>query len=178
MAAAPAVRLKVVADGRFLCIEVTNLGAPASFNGIIQPGRGTASAALGKAALWHGSVAAECRIATGQSAVLRIAQRDRPPANYEDGDRKRIHPEGPQAWRMCYLKKGVGASLERICAVTGRDPSSEHDDGVVLTVMSDLPLLSHTAVKSISLEGDRAIDLDTNDEFRVLDSPRHYHAKA
>ena len=177
MAAAPAARLKVVADGRFLCVEVTNLGAAAAFNGIIQPGRGTASAAMAKPALWHNSIAAEHRIETGQSAVLRIAQRDRAPAGHEDDDRKRVHPEGPQAWRMCYLKKGIGAGLERVCAVTRRDPSFEHDDGVVLTVMSDPPLQGHAAVKSISLEGERAIDLDTNDEFRVLDSPRHYHSK-
>ena len=174
---APPVRLKLLTDGRFLCVEVTNLGGTASFSGIIQPGRGTASAALAKTALWHHSTEAQLRIETGQSAIFRVAQRDRPPSAHEDDDRKRVHPEGPQAWRMCFLKRGVGASLERICAVTGRDPSSEHDDGVVLTVMSDPPLQAHTAVKSISLEGDRAIDLDTSDEFRVIDSPRHYHAR-
>ena len=178
MGDSPRAQLRVFTDGRFLCVEVTNLGTAASFAGIVQPGRGTASAAMAKTALWHHSTDAECRIETGQSATLRIAQRDRPPSAHEDEDRKRVHPEGPQAWRMCFLKRGVGGSLERICAVTRRDGSSEHDDGVVLTVMSDPPLHGQTAVVSVSLEGDRAIDLDTSDEFRVLDSPRHYHVKA
>src|SRR5215210_4503024 len=107
MAAGPAARLRVVAEGRFLCVEVTNAGAAASFNGIVQPGRGTASAAMAKPALWQDGTAAERRIETGQSAILRIAQRDRPPAAHENDDRKRVHPEGPQAWRMCYLKQGI-----------------------------------------------------------------------
>jgi hypothetical protein len=173
----PRAQATVRTDGRFLCVEVTNTGAPAAFTAIIQPGRGTASAAMAKTALWHHTNDAESRIETGQSATFRVAQRDRPPSATEDDDRKRVHPEGPQAWRMIYVKKGAGASLERICAVTRRDSAPEHDDGVVLTVMSDPPLHGHTAVKSISLDGDRAIDLDTNDEFRVLDSPRHYHSK-
>jgi hypothetical protein len=173
----PRPQLKLTTEGRFLCVAVTNLGAPAMFSGIVQPGRGTASAALAKPALWHHSTDAECRIETGQSASFRIAQRDRPAGSHEDDDRKRVHPEGPQAWRMCFLKRGIGSSLDRICAVIGRDTSSEHNDGVVLTVMSDPPLPGHTIVKSISLEGDVAIDLDTGDQFRVLDSPRHYHAR-
>jgi hypothetical protein len=171
-------RLKVVTDGRFLCVELTNVGEPAVFTGIVQPGRGTASAAVARTALWHHSTDSQCRLETGQAATFRVAQRDRPSSAHEDDDRKRVHPEGPQAWRMCFLKKGVAASLDRICAVTRRDPSSEHDDGVVLTVMSEPPFPSGTVVKSISLEGDLAIDLDTGEEFRVLDSPRHYHSKA
>lgn len=176
-AGSPRASLKVVTDGRFLCVAITNLGAPATFSGIVQPGRGSASAAFARPALWHDSTAAERRIESGQSATFRIAQRDRPPAEHEDDDRKHVHPEGPQAWRMCYVKKGIGASLERVCPVTMRDGSTEHD-GVVLTVMADPPLEGRTAVKGVTLEGNRAIDLDTNEEFRVLDSPRHYHAKA
>lgn len=168
--------LKVVTDGRFLCLQVTNLGAAASFSGLVQPGRGTASAALAKPALWHHATEAECRIETGQSALVRIAQRDRPPSAAEDDDRKHLHPEGPQAWRLCYLRRGIGASLERVCPVSPRVPSLE-DDGIVVTVMAEPPLANRTAVKRISLHGDVATDLDTNRQFRVLDSPRHYHAK-
>ena len=171
----PRAQLKVVTDGRFLCVEVINHGAPATFSGIIQPGRGTASAAMAKTALWHRSTDADCRIETGKSAIFRVAQRDRAPAAHEDDDRKHTHPEGPQAWRMCFLKRGIGASLERICPVSHRAESDE--DGVVLTVMSDPPLDGRTAVKSISLHGDLATDLDNHDQFRVLDSPRHYHSK-
>lgn len=173
---APRAQLRVTADGRFLCVEVTNLGAAATFSGIVQPGRGSASAAIARPALWHEATAADRRIETGQSALLRVAQRDRPPADHEDDDRKHVHPEGPQAWRMCYLKAG-GTGLERICPVARRDASPEHDDGVVLTVMSEPPMQGRTVVKSISLDGARAIDPDTHEEFRVLDSPRHYHAK-
>jgi len=173
-ASAPRAQLTVVADGRFLCVEVTNLGAAATFSGIVQPGRGTASAAIAKTALWHHTNDAECLIETGQSARIRIALRDRPPAATEDDDRKHVHPEGPQAWRLCYLKRGVGASQERICPVTRRQGSSELD-GVVLTVMSDPPLPGRTAVRSVSLEGARAI-ADSGEEFGVDDSPRHYHA--
>jgi hypothetical protein len=176
MPAAPSARLRVVADGRFLCVEVTNLGAAATFSGIVQPGRGTASAAVARPALWSDTTESDRRIETGQSASFRIAQRDRPPADHEDDDRKHVHPEGSQAWRMCFLKKGIGAALERICPVVRRDGSPE-DDGVVLTVMSDPPLPGRTIVKSVSLEGALAIDADTGDELRVLDSPRHYHAK-
>lgn len=77
---------------------------------------------------------------------------------------------------MCYLKAG-GSSLERICPVVRRDAWPEHDDGVVLSVMSDPPMPDRAVVKSISLDGARAIDSDTHDEFRVLASPRHYHAR-
>lgn len=171
----PRAALKVLADGRFLCVEVINYGAPATFFGIIQPGRGTASAAVAKPALWQHATDPECRIETGKSAIIRIAQRDRAPSPVEDDDRKHTHPEGTQAWRMCYLKKGIGAGLERICPVTHRSESDE--DGVVLTVMSDPPLEGRAEVKSISLHGDLATDLDNHDQFRVLDSPRHYHAK-
>jgi hypothetical protein len=173
--ASPCAVLKVVTDGRFLCVEVINHGASATFSGVIQPGRGTASAAVAKPALWRHSTDGECRIDTGQSAILRVAQRDRAPSPTEDDDRKHVHPEGPQAWRMCYLKKGIGAALERICPVEHRSESD--DDGVVLTVMSDPPLEGRAEVKSISLRGDLATDLDNHDQFRVLDSPRHYHAK-
>ena len=158
-----------------MCVEVTNLGAAAIFSGVIQPGRGTASAALARTALWHDSNDAERRIDTGQSALIRIAQRDRPPADYEDDDRKHVHPEGPQAWRMCFLKKGAGA-LERVCPVVRRDGSPEHD-GVVLTLTADPPLPGRTAIKSVELEGPLAIDGDSGEQFRVLDSPRHYHAR-
>jgi hypothetical protein len=164
-----------VTDGRFLCVEVTNLGAPATFSGIVQPGRGTASAAIAKTALWHHHAEAGCRLDTGQSATFRIAQRDRPPASNEDDDRRHAHPEGPRAWRMCYLKPGVGAALERVCPVHRRDGSTELD-GVVLTVTSDPPLKGRTAVKSVSFEGEAAIDPDTNTTLSVEDSPRHYHA--
>jgi hypothetical protein len=174
---APRAELKVVTDGRFLCIEVTNTGARGTFSGIVQPGRGTASAAIAKPALWHHTNDAECVIEAGQSARVRIAQRDRPPAANEDDDRKHAHPEGPQAWRMCYLKRGVGAALERVCPVTRLHGSCEQD-GIVLTVTAEPELQGQrTAVKSVSLDGDLAIDAETGDQFRVLDSPRHYHAK-
>ena len=172
----PQAELKVSVQGRFLCVEVTNLGAPAIFNGIVQPGRGTASAAVARPALWHDTLAADRKINTGESATIRIAQRDRPASEHEFDDRKHVHPEGTQAWRMCYFRKGAGASLERICPVVRRDESSEHD-GVVLTLMSDPPMPARTIVKSIELEGARAIDADTGEEFRVVDSPRHYHSK-
>lgn len=168
-------QLKVVTDGRFLCVEVTNVGAPAKFSGIVQPGRGTASAAYARAALWHGSTDGECNLETNQSALIRVAQRDRAPAASEDDDDAHTHPEGPQSWRMCFLKKGVGAALERIGPVRRRD-SSEHF-GVVLTVIADPPMAPRSIVKSIELDGERAIDADTADEFQVLDSPRHYHTK-
>lgn len=171
----PRAQLKVVADGRYVCVEVTNAGAAASFSGIVQPGRGTASAAYARAALWHRSTDAECRLDTNQSGLIRIAQRDRPPSANEDDDGMHTHPEGPQSWRMCFLKKGVGAALERIGPVR-RHGSSEHF-GVVLTVIADPPMAQRSIVKSIELEGERAIDADSGDEFRVLDSPRHYHAK-
>lgn len=172
----PRASLKVLVDGRYLCVEVTNHGAPAAFSGIVQPGRGTASAAMAKPALWRHSNDAECVIATGESAVFRVAQRDRPPAATESDDRKHLHPEGPQAWRMWYLQKGLGGSLDRICPVVSRAESDE--DGIVLTVISDPPLDGRTAVKHISLHGDLATDLDTFDRFRVLDSPRHYPARS
>ena len=76
---------------------------------------------------------------------------------------------------MCYLRKGIGASLERICHVVGRDGLSE-DHGVVLTVVSTPTLQGRSAVKTLSLDGNSAIDADNGDEFRVLDSPRHYHS--
>jgi hypothetical protein len=174
--ALPRVELKVVSDGRFLCIEVTNSGAPASFSGIIQPGRGTASAANARTALWHHSIDAECRIDTGQSAKFRVALRDRPPTSTEDDNLTNAHPEGPQAWRLCFLKRGIGAASERICPVSRRHTSGDND-GVVLTVMSDPPLRGRTVTKCVSIEGGRAFDADTNEEFRVDDSPRHYHAK-
>lgn len=174
-APAPRAQLKVVTDGRFLCVEVINHGAAAAFTGIVQPGRGTASAAFAKPAVWHDATTAERRIETGASALLRIAQRDRAPLATEDDDHGHMHPDGSQAWRMCYLKKGIGASLERICPVIPRNESDE--DGVVLTVMSDPSLDGRTATKSISLRGDLATDLDNHDQFRVLDSPRHYHSK-
>lgn len=170
------VQLKVSVDGRFLCVEVTNLGAPATFTGVVQPGRGTASAAVARTALWQDTTDSERTIDTGQRAVLRLAQRDRPPADHEDDDHGHGHPEGTQAWRMCFLKKGVGASLERICPVVRREGSSEHD-GVVLTLMADPPLPGRTIIKSIELEGAIAIDTDTGGQFRVVDSPRHYHLK-
>lgn len=173
----PRVLLKVVTAGRFLCVEVTNTGEPASFYGLVQPGRGTASAAVAKTALWHDTTDAECRIDTGQSARLRIAQRDRPPTPAEDDDRTHTHPEGPQAWRLCFLKKGIGAALDRVCPVTRRSGSSELD-GVVLTLMADPPLRGRTAVKGVSFEGDQALDADSGEAFRVDDSPRHYHAKS
>jgi hypothetical protein len=171
----PRVALKVLVDGRFLSVEVTNHGPRAAFSGIVQPGRGTASAGMAKPALWRHSTDAECVIETGQSAVFRLAQRDRPPSAAESDDRKHLHPEGPQAWRMCYLQKGIGGSLDRICPVVSRAESDE--DGIVLTVISD-SLEGRTMVKEISLHGDLATDLDTFDRFRVLDSPRHYHAKS
>jgi hypothetical protein len=174
--AAPRAQLTVTTDGRFLCVEVMNLGAAATFSGVVQPGRGTASAAVARPALWSDATVSERIIESGQSATFRVAQRDRPAADHEDDDRKHAHPEGPQAWRMCFLKKGIGAAVERICPVVRRDGSSEHD-GVVLTVVSDPPLQGRAIVKSISLEGALAIDADTGNEFRVLDSPRHYHAK-
>jgi hypothetical protein len=176
MSEVPRAKLKVVTDGRFLCVEVTNLGTAATFSGIVQPGRGSASAAIARPALWHDAATGERRLETGQSATIRVAQRDRPPAGHEDDDRRHVHPEGSQAWRMCYFKHG-GAALERICPVVRRDASPEHDDGVVLTVVADPAMQDRTVVKSVSLDGARAIDLDTRDEFRVLDSPRHYHAK-
>lgn len=67
----PRAVLKVLTDGRFLCVEVINHGASATFSGVIQPGRGTASAAVAKPALWHHSTEGECRIDTGQSAIRR-----------------------------------------------------------------------------------------------------------
>lgn len=172
----PRARLTVRTDGRYLCVEVTNTGAAATFSGIVQPGRGTASAAVAKPALWQDSLTAERRLDNGESATLRIAQRDRPPLPSEDDDKKHQHPEGSQAWRMCFLKKSVGAALERICPVVRRDGSSEHD-GVVLAVISDPPMQNRTIVKSMTLDGTLAIDADTGDKFRVLDSPRHYHSK-
>jgi hypothetical protein len=173
---APRAELKVVTDGRYICVEVTNTGAPAIFSGIVQPFRGTASAANARPALWHHTTSAECRIDSGQSFTFRIAQRDRRPTAGEDDDRKHVHPEGPQAWRMCYLKPGVGAAIERCCPVNRRDGASEHD-GVVITVVADPPLIGRTAVKSVALDGELATDTDTGEQFRVLDSPRHYHAK-
>lgn len=170
----PRVELRVRTDGRFLCVEVTNLDTPAVFSGVVQPGRGTASAAIAKTALWQHTTDGDCRIESNQSATLRIAQRDRPALPGEDDDRTHPHPEGTQAWRMCFLNKGVGAALERIVPVVRREGSSEHD-GIVLTVMSDPP--NRPAVKTVWLEGDLAIDAETNNQFRVLDSPRHYHAK-
>jgi hypothetical protein len=174
--ASPRAQLKIVTDGRFLCIEVTNTGEAASFYGVVQPGRGTASAAISKKALWHDTTDAERRIDTGQSALIRIAQRDRPPTAAEDDDRTHLHPEGPQAWRMCFLKKGIGAALERVCPVARRGGSRELD-GVVLTLMSEPPLHGRSAATCVSFEGEKAIDPDSGDEFVVDDSPRHYHAK-
>lgn len=72
-----------------------------------------------------------------------------------------------------YLKRGIGPSVERACAVVPRDGSPEHD-GITVTVMIDRRML----VKSLLLEGDVAIDTDTAEQFRVLDSSRHYHLKA
>lgn len=167
-----ALQLQVETDGRFLCVRVTNHGEAATLSGVVQPGRGTASAAVARTALWHDVFDAERRIDSGQSAVFRIAQRDRPPTVTEDDDRKHEHPEGPQAWRLCFLKKGIGASLERVCPVIRRDESSA-DDGVVLTVVSGS---GRTLVKSVSFDGALAIDADTREQFRVLDSPRHYHS--
>lgn len=167
-----AFQLQVETDGRFLCIRVTNRGEPDTFSGVVQPGRGTASAAIARTALWHEVFDAERRIDTGQSAVFRIAQRDRPPLASEDDDHQHLHPEGPQAWRLCFLKKGIGASLERVCPVIRRDESSEHD-GVVLTVISGS---GRAVVKSVLFNGELAIDADTQEQFRVLDSARHYHA--
>jgi hypothetical protein len=166
-------QLRVRSDGRYLCVEVTNLGDAATFSGIVQPGRGTASAAIAKTALWHDTIDGDRRLESGQTAVLRVAQRDRAAAAGEDDDRAHRHPEGPQSWRLCFLKKGIGAALERICPVVQRDGSPEQD-GVVLTVMADPPLANRTLVKSVSLEGGVAIDSETGEQFRVLDSPRHY----
>ena len=166
--------LKLTTDGRFLCVEITNPGAPALFSAVIQPGRGTASAAIARTALWHHGGAAEMRIETNASALIRLAQRDRPPSANEDDDPKHTHPEGPPSWRMCFLRSGGGAALERVCPIMRRDGSSEHD-GVILTLTCDT--LDRPIVKSIELEGDRAIDADTGAECRVLDSPRHYHLK-
>jgi hypothetical protein len=165
-------RLTVKTDGRYLCVEVTNLGAPETFSAIIQPGRGTASAALARTALWHDSTDADRLLATGESATIRLADRDRPPAEHEDDDHAHVHPEGPQAWRMWFLKRGIGPSVERLCNVPPRDGSSTHD-GIVLTVMCDRQM----TVKSLQLEGDVAIDADSGEHYRVMDSLRHYHLK-
>lgn len=168
--------LRVTTDGRFLCVEVTNPGPPANFSGVVQPGRGTASAAIARPALWHQWNTAELRLDTNQSELIRLAQRDRPPTADEDDDKRHTHPEGPQSWRMCHYRKGAGHAIERICPVVRRDGSPEHD-GVVLTLMWDQSATGVSVVKSIELEGDRAIDADSGAEFRVLDSPRHYHSK-
>jgi hypothetical protein len=166
-------QLTVKTDGRYLCVEVTNLGPPDTFSAIVQPGRGTASAAIARTALWHDSSDADRQLATGESATLRIAHRDRPPTEQEDDDRKHEHPEGSQAWRMWYLKRGVGPSVERACAVVPRDGKPEHD-GIIVTVMIDRRMI----VKNLLLEGDVAIDADTGQQYQLPDSSRHYHLKA
>lgn len=165
-------RLAVTTDGRYLCVEVTNLGPPETFSAIVQPGRGTASAAIARTALWHDAPEAERQLGTGESATIRIAHRDRPPTDLEDDDRRHIHPEGSQAWRMWFLKRGVGPSVERVCAVTPRDGAAA-DDGITVTVMIDRRVM----VKSVEFKGDVAIDTDTGQEYRVDDSSRHYHRK-
>jgi hypothetical protein len=165
-------QLTVKTDGRYLCVEVTNLGPPETFSAIVQPGRGTASAALARTALWHDSTEADRQLATGESATVRLAHRDRPPGEHEDDDSKHVHPEGPQAWRMWFLRRGVGASVERVCPVVPRDGSPGHD-GITLTVMCDRRMI----VKSLLLEGDVAVDADGGQQFRVMDSSRHYHLK-
>ncbi len=166
------VQLTVKTDGKYLCAEVTNLGPPASFSAIVQPGRGTASAALAKTALWHDSNDADRQLATGESATLRLVHRDRPPTGLEDDDRKHVHPEGTQAWRMWFLKRGIGPAVERLCPVTAREGSGEYD-GITVTVMCDRRM----TVKALVLEGEVAIDPDSGQQFRVPDSSRHYHLK-
>lgn len=166
------VQLTVKTDGRYLCVEVTNLGAPETFSAIIQPGRGTASAAIAKTALWHDSTDADRRLAAHESATIRLAHRDRPPAPEEDDDRGHTHPEGTQAWRMWFLKRGIGAAVERLCAVVPRDGSGELD-GITLTVMCDRRM----TVKSLQFDGDTAVDADTGARYHVADSARHYHLK-
>lgn len=168
--------LTLKAEGRFLLVEVTNTGTPATFSGIVQPGRGTASAAIMRTALWHHTADANVHLATNQSASIRLAQRDRPPTDRED-DRRHDHPEGSQAWRMCFLKRGAGAALERVCPVQQRSSYADLD-GVVLTLMADPPLPGRTVAKTVSFEGNAAVDPDTGTIFHVDDSPRHYHAKA
>jgi hypothetical protein len=163
--------LTVVSEGRFLCVQVTNLGAPAMFSAVVQPGRGTASAAVAKTALWHDSTNTERHLETGQSALIRIAQRDRPPTADEHDDQALRHPEGTQAWRMCFLRPGA-AAVERLCPVVRRDGSPELD-GIVLTVVSDRQM----KVRTVSLEGDVATDELSQRQYRVLDSPRHYHGR-
>lgn len=165
-------QLTVKTDGRYLCVEVTNLGAPETYSAIVQPGRGTASAAAARTALWHDSAEADRRLATGESATIRLAHRDRPPSDHEDDDATHVHPEGPQAWRMWFLKRGVGPSVERACSVAPRDGSTS-PDGIALTVMCDRKM----TVKNLQLEGEVAIDPDTGEQYRVLDSSRHYHLK-
>ena len=63
---------------------------------------------------------------------------------------------------MCFLKAG-GTALERVCPVVRHDSSPEHDDGVVLTVMSDPPMHDRSAVKNISLDGTRRVELEIAD---------------
>lgn len=164
------VALTVTTDGRYLCVQVTNQGPPETFSGIVQPGRGTASAAIAKAALWHDSTEAERHLGTGESALIRLAHRDRPPSALEDDDRQHVHPEGSQAWRMWFLKRGIGASVERLCAVVPHSGSHDHD-GITLTVMCDRRM----TVKSLQIEGDVAVDADSGEPHRVPDSSRHYH---
>jgi hypothetical protein len=165
-------QLTVKTDGRYLCVEVTNLGPPETFSAIIQPGRGTASAALARTALWHDSTDPDRFLATGESATIRVAHRDRPPTALEDDDHAHVHPEGSQAWRMWFLKRGIGASVERVCPVVPREGSETHD-GIALTVMCDRRMI----VKSLQFEGDAAIDADDGHQYQVLDSSRHYHLK-
>jgi len=164
--------LTVKTDGRYLCVQVTNVGAPDTFSAIVQPGRGTASAALARTALWHDSTDAERHLANGESATIRLAHRDRPPAEHEDDDQAHAHPEGPQAWRMWFLKRGIGAASERVCNVVARDGATE-DEGITLTVMCDRLMV----VKNLRLEGDVAVDEDSGQQYRVADSSRHYHSK-
>ena len=166
------VLLTVRTDGRFLCVDVTNQGPSESFSAIVQPGRGTASAAIAKTALWHDSTEPDRPLATGESATIRLAHRDHPPTELEDDDRKHVHPEGPQAWRMWFLKRGIGAASERLCGVVRRLGSQEHD-GITLTVMCDRKM----TVKGLSLDGDVATDADSGEQYRVEDSSRHYHLK-
>lgn len=165
-------QLTIKIDGRYLCVEVKNLGEPETFSAIIQPGRGTASAAMARTALWHDSIDADRYLATGESATIRLAHRDRPPTEQEDDDHAHVHPEGSQAWRMWFLKRGVGPSVERVCPVVPRDGSSTHD-GIALTVMCDRRMI----VKNLQFEGDVAMDADSGEQHRVLDSSRHYHLK-
>jgi hypothetical protein len=171
----PGADLKIVADGRFLHIYVTNLGAKATFRGRIQPGRGTASAAIQQKALWDHEVTTEtCTLATGQSARFRVVCRDRPPTSEENGAAGNGHPDGARSWRMCYLRKGVGESTERVCPVT--QPVHHDTHGIVLTLLAEPERPGDPPTKTIHFDGEKAFDPDSREDFTIDDTGRHYPA--